>query len=99
MLPLLICGKRNLPCRRAVDSEDVLSCGVGLPSRASVAGQVALNFAGGRAKEKQDTYHRGGESYFPGTADRVTSALVGFVFPIVDKLGVFTEVSYKNKRK
>lgn len=99
MLPLLICGKRNLSCRRAVDGEDVLSCWVGLPSRASLAGQVALNFADGRAKEKQDTDHRGGESYFPSTADRVTSAFVGFVFPTANKVGVFTEVNYKDKRK
>lgn len=99
MLPLLICRKRTFSCRRTADSEDVLSRGLGLPLRASVAGQLVLNFADGRVKQKQDMHQGGGESYFPGMADRVTSALVGFVFPTANKLGVFTEVNYENERK
>lgn len=36
---------------------------------------------------------------FSGIADKVTSVLIGLVFPTMNKLGIFTEVNYNKKEK
>ena len=60
--------------------------------------EVASNFPDGRAEEKQDTYH-GGWSCFPVIADKVTPVLIRFVFPSMNKSGIFMEVNYNKKKK